>query len=246
MVRSFPDSMTKQEQFRQGMSDIFPVLVSAAPFGLVFGALAAEKGIPLGQIIAMSALMYAGASQMVALELWGFPPPFWTIVIAVLAVNFRHVLYSASLGRKMRHWSPSRRFFGFGFLVDPVFALADARSSAHLSGAYYAGMTAVLYPLWIAASAIGALFGNLIDDPKVWGLDFILTAYFVVLVLGFRARPNATAVIIATSAVAVLVYFTLGPPWHVATGGFAGILAAAALVRPKAGGTGGETEKGVS
>lgn len=244
MTSAGTDSESWQAHFRQGMADIFPVLVSAAPFGIVFGALAAEKGIAFGQIIAMSALMYAGASQMVALELWAFPPPFWTIVIAVLAVNFRHVLYSASLGRKMRHWSPSRRFFGFGFLVDPVFALADARSSVHLSGAYYAGMTAVLYPLWIAASAVGALFGNLIDDPKVWGLDFILTAYFVVLVLGFRARPNAAAIIVATSVVAVLVYLTIGPPWHVASGGFAGILAAAALVKPRADGAGGETEEG--
>ena len=51
--------------------------------------------------------------------------------------------------------------------------------------------------------------------------------------MGFRARPNAFAVILATSAVAVLVYLTLGPPWHVASGGLAGILAAAALVKPK-------------
>ena len=217
------------------MTDIFPVLVSAAPFGLVFGALAAEKGIPFDQIVAMSALMYAGASQMVALELWGFPPPFWTILLAVLAVNFRHILYSASLGRKMRNWPVSRRFFGFGFMVDPVFALADAQSPAHLSGAYYAGMTVVLYPAWIISSAIGAIFGNLISNPQAWGLDFILAAYFTVLVMGFRARPNAFAIIIATSVVAVLVYLTLGPPWHVASGGLAGILAAAALVKPKHG-----------
>jgi len=227
------DSSTRKAHFRQGMTDILPVLVSAAPFGVVFGALAAEKGIPFDQILAMSGLMYAGASQMVALELWGFPPPFWTIVLAVLAVNFRHILYSASLGRKMRNWPVSRRFFGFGFMVDPVFALADAQSPTHLSGSYYAGMTVVLYPLWLVSTAIGALFGNLIRDPQVWGLDFILAAYFTVLVMGFRSRPNAFVIILATSLVAVLVYLTLGPPWHVASGGVAGILAAAALVKPK-------------
>ena len=233
MTKAPSDPSIKKAHFRQGMTDIFPVIVSAAPFGVVFGALAAEKGIPFDQIIAMSALMYAGASQMVALELWGFPPPFWTILLAVLAVNFRHILYSASLGRKMRNWPVSRRFFGFGFMVDPVFALADAQSPAHVSGSYYAGMTVVLYPAWIVSSAAGALFGNLISNPKVWGLDFILAAYFTVLVMGFRARPNAFAVILATSVVAVFVYLTLGPPWHVASGGLAGILAAAALIKPK-------------
>jgi 4-azaleucine resistance transporter AzlC len=215
------------------MTDIFPVLLSVVPFGLVFGALATEKGLAFDQIIVMSALMYAGASQMVAIELWGFPPAFWTIVFAVLAVNFRHILYSASLGRKMKDWPVSKRFFGFGFMVDPVFALADARSPNQISGAYYAGMTIILYPAWIIMSAIGALFGNLIRNPEVWGLDFVLAAYFTVLVLGFRTRRNAFAVILATSVVAVLVYLTIGAPWHVASGGFAGVLTAAALAKPK-------------
>ena len=230
-----PDSSTRQAHFRRGATDIFPVLFSAVPFGLVFGALAAEKGVAFDQVILMSALMYAGASQMVAVELWGFPPPFWTILIAVLAVNFRHVLYSASLGRKMKNWPITRRFFGFGFMVDPVFALADAQSPTHVSGAYYAGMTVALYPAWIVASAVGAVFGNLIQNPERWGLDFIIAAYFTVLVLGFRSRPNAFLVIVATSAVAVLVYLTIGPPWHVVNGGVAGILAAAALANPKSG-----------
>ena len=233
MARDQSDSTTRRVHFRKGITDIFPVLVSATPFGLVFGALAAEKGIAFDQIITMSALMFAGASQMVAIELWGFPPPFWTILFAVLAVNFRHILYSAALGRKMKNWPVSKRFFGFGFMVDPIFALADASSPSHVSGAYYAGMTVVLYPAWIISTGIGALFGNLIENPDFWGLDFILAAYFTVLVLSFRARPNAFAVVVATSSVAVLAFLTLGPPWHVASGGMAGVLTAAAMAKPK-------------
>ena len=219
--------------FRRGATDIVPIMISAGPFGLVYGALAAEKGIPFDQIMLMSALMYAGASQLVAVELWAFPPPFWTILVAVLAVNFRHVLYSAALGRKMKDWPITRRFFGFGFMVDPVYALADAQSRTHVSAAYYAGMTVVLYPAWIVSSAVGALFGNLIENPQAWGIDFVLTAYFTVLVLGFKARPNAFLIIVASTCVALIAYLTVGPPWHVASGGFAGILAAAALAKPK-------------
>ena len=223
----------RASHFRRGASDVLPLLFSVVPFGAVFGALAAEKGIPFDQVIMMSALMYAGASQMVAVELWGFPPAFWTILVSVLAVNFRHVLYSAALGRKMKNWPITRRFFGFGFMVDPVYALADSRFPTHVSGAYYAGMTVVLYPTWIVSSMVGAVFGNLIENPGRWGIDMVLTAYFTVLVLGFRARPNAALIVVASSLVALLVYLTIGPPWHVATGGFAGIVTAAVLAKPK-------------
>ncbi len=227
------DPSSRIQHFRRGATDIVPIMISAGPFGLVFGALAAEKGIPFDQIMLMSALMYAGASQMVAVELWAFPPPFWTILVAVLAVNFRHVLYSAALGRKMRGWPITRRFFGFGFMVDPVYALADAQSPTHLSGAYYAGMTVMLYPMWIISSAVGAIFGNRIENPESWGIDFVLVTYFTVLVLGFKGRPNAFVIIVASTVVALLVYLTIGAPWHVASGGFAGILTAAALAVPK-------------
>ena len=122
---------------------------------------------------------------------------------------------------------------GFVFMVDPVYALADAQSPSHVSGAYYAGMTVMLNPSWIVSSAVGALFGNRIENPETWGIDFVLVAYFTVLVLGFKARPNAFLIIVASTVIALLVYLTIGAPWHVASGGFAGILAAAALTRPK-------------
>ena len=49
----------------------------------------------------MSATVYAGASQMVGIELFGNKVPPWLIVLSIFAVNFRHVLYSASFGRHM-------------------------------------------------------------------------------------------------------------------------------------------------
>ena len=225
-MRSAPPT---RAEFRRGLRDIVPIMIATVPFGIVYGALAEKTGLSLGENLAMSGLVYAGASQFVALQFWAHPLPFWTIFLSVLAVNLRHVLYSAALGRKIGHWPPPARYAGFGLLVDPIFALAELRGGERPSAAYYFGIAVPLYLNWIAATAIGALFGNLITDPQAIGFDFVVTSYFIFLVVGFRKRPNALPVILASAAGSVLVFLTAGPPWHFAGGAVAGMSVAAML-----------------
>ncbi|MGQ7792535.1 AzlC family ABC transporter permease [Faunimonas sp. B44] len=210
-----------------------PIAVAASPFGMVFGALAAQRGMPFEEIMLMSMIVYAGASQFVALELWRFPLPVWTIILSVLAVNFRMVLYSAALGRKLREWPLAGRLGAFAFLTDPLYALAEM-AGPRLGAAYYFGMALLLYASWQAATALGALFGSLIEDPHAVGLDFVLTAYFTALLVGFRHRRNAVPVVVASAAAAVAVHALVGSPWHMGAGALAGIAVAAILAdRPR-------------
>ncbi len=217
--------------FRRGVRDIMPVMIGVVPFGLTYAVLAAEKGLSFNQIMLKSALMFAGASQFVALELWSFPPPFWPILLAVLAVNFRHVLYSATMGRKMRHWPAAGRLFGFFFLVDPNYAFVELKAGKKLSAGYYFGLSLPMYSGWLVITAIGAIFGEQIGDTRVYALDFVFAAYFTYIILGFRNRPNAYPVVIASAVGGLAAYFLIGPPWHIAIGASAGIVTAAALAR---------------
>jgi 4-azaleucine resistance transporter AzlC len=218
----------------QGARDIAPLMISTVPFGMVYGAFAAQQGLSLTENVLMSGLTYAGASQFVALELWAHPLPFWTIVAAVFAVNLRHVLYSAALGRKTTHWPPLTRYLGFAFLTDPTFALAELRGGPRLNAAYYFGLSLPLYVEWIASTALGALFGNLLGEPEKFGLDFVVTAYFLYLVVSFRKRPNAVTVIAASAIASLAAYLTAGSPWHIGAGALAGIGLAAVLARRSA------------
>jgi 4-azaleucine resistance transporter AzlC len=228
-MRDSASTPSFRASFGEGVRDILPVIAAASPFGLVFGALAAERGLSFVEIVLMSAVIYAGASQFAALELWVTPLPVLAILFAVLAVNFRHVLYSAALGRRMRHWPAGRRLAAFSLMVDPVYALSELKGGARLSGAYYAGLALPMYVSWVAATTVGAAFGGLIREPQAWGFDFVLTAYFLVLVTGFRARPNAGPIIAAAAGGAVAAHLVVGPPWHIGVGALVGIAVAAAL-----------------
>lgn len=208
-----------------------PVVLAAAPFGLLFGALAVENGFTTFEAVFMSATIYAGASQMVGIDLFGSNIAPWVVVLSIFAVNFRHVLYSATIGRQLSHWTPLQRYVGFFFLVDPQFAEAEQRveQGRRISFSWYMGLALPIYVFWVVNSWLGALFGSLIPDPHALGIDFLLPIYFLGLVMGFRKRPLWLPVVTVSAIASIVAYRTIGSPWHVSVGALAGVLLGALL-----------------
>lgn len=235
-----------RDDFREGMRGGFPVIMAASPFGALFGALAVDNGFSIADAVFMSAAVYAGASQMVGIELFGNHVQPWLIVLSVFAVNFRHVLYSASLAKHLRHFTPVQKFFAFFLLIDPQYAESERRAERGLpvTFSWYLGFALVIYFLWLVTTAIGAIFGQMIGDPKAIGLDVLLPIYFLGLVLGFRKRDRFLPVV-ATSAVAsVAAMHFVGSPWHVSIGALAGVLLAACLPGDRTAKQSGAVEQG--
>lgn len=217
----------QQGEVAAALSEVLPVLIAIVPFGMVFGALAIDAGLTAFQAMGFSAAIYAGASQLVILQLVALGTPLWSILVAVVALNFRHVLYSASLGRKLGRFNTGEKAFAFYLLVDPTFAAAEERAAHRtLTKRFYFTYAAVLYVVWLASTYGGIVFGKLIGDQRAIGLDVLLPIYFLALTLGFRRRDGFLTVLAVSAITSVAVYLTLGSPWHVTLGGLAGILAA--------------------
>ena len=212
-----------------------PVVVASAPFAILFGALAVDNGFTVAEAVVMSALIYGGASQMVGLELFGQNIAPWLVVASIFAVNFRHVLYSASIGRRLAHWPLWQQAVGYFVLTDPQFAEAErkAESGEKVGFAWYMGMGLAIYVCWVIESGLGAMFGKLIPDTHALGIDFLLPIYFLGLVMSFRKRPLWLPVVLVSGVAAVIAYKTIGSPWHVSVGAAAGIILGA-IVAPDA------------
>lgn len=211
-----------------------PIVLSAAPFGALFGAVAVQNGQTVFEAALMSATVFAGASQLVGLELFGHHVEPWLIILSIFAVNFRHILYSAALTRFIGHFTPMQKFLTFFLLTDPQFAESVKRGETGrgVTFSWYFGMGAAIYVPWVVITTIGAGLGNLIHDPKVIGLDVLLPIYFLGLVFGFRKRGNFLPVAITAALGSILAYRYIGSPWHVSVGALAGILVAALMPIP--------------
>ena len=232
MDQSSPFATTYRREIKAGLRDIAPIVVAAVPISLLFGAVAAAKGLSPLEVTVMSALVFAGGAQFAAIESWIHPAPILTLAFATLLINARHVLMGASLSPKVR-MSRVQKFLSFFFLTDEAWALSERRALERpVTAAYWAIMGVVLWANWTVFSSIGAILGSFLGDPVRIGADFAFTALFIGLVAGF-GRSRVTLVTVAVSAgVAALVHYFIGAPWHVASGALAGI-AAAYLAAPQ-------------
>ncbi len=69
----------------RGMIDIWPLALSAFAYGVAFGALASQAGLSRFAAVLMSALVFGGSAQMVSLQVWADPVPFFAVWMATMA-----------------------------------------------------------------------------------------------------------------------------------------------------------------
>ncbi len=229
-------SLELSDEIRDALRRGIAVAISAAPFAVLFGAVAVDNGLTIAEAALMSAVVYAGASQLVGVELFNHNVAPWLIILSVFAVNFRHVLYSAAIARHIRHFTLGQKLAGFFLLIDPLFAETERRGDAgvRVSFAWYMTLGFSVYIPWLILTVLGGVLGNLIGDPKAIGIDVLLPIYFMGLVLGFRSRANWLPVVAASGVGSVVALHFVGSPWHVSLGAMVGI-AVAALLPPDGG-----------
>lgn len=219
--------MTWRTEFVEGLKAISPIIVAAMPIGLVFGAVAASKGLSPLEVTLMSAMVFAGGSQFVAMDIWTHPASWTALGFAALLVNIRHVLMGASIGRKMEAFKPWQKYLGVLVMADENWAMAEARATRHkLTPAFWAGLALLFYLNWVICSLVGALLGAFLGDPAVIGLDFAFPAVFIVLVMGFWKGPATGMVLAASAGAAILVHHFVPGAWYIAAGAAAGLAAA--------------------
>lgn len=188
--------------FWEGVRDGTPFIVMVGPFALLFGVVAAELGLSMGETLGFSALVIAGAAQFATLELLDAGAPVSVAVGTGLAVNLRMALYSASLVPYLGRAPLRHRAWVAYALVDQVYALALLRfqgreeSQAARLG-YYAGAAAPICGIWILACALGAQAQSTV--AAVPGLDFAVPLTFLAMVTPMlKDRPSAAAAVVAT------------------------------------------------
>lgn len=197
-------------------------------YGLAFGLLADQAGLALGVALAMSALVYSGSAQLVALQAWGDPVPVLTVCAAILAINSRYILVGASLRPWLAGLPPHKTYLTLFFLAEANWAPAmrEYRSGGR-DAAFLLGSGALMYAAWVSSTGIGHALGRAVDDPRKIGLDFLLPAFFAMMAVAlWRGRHDILPFGVA-AVVALLVDRLAGGHWYILAGGIAGSLAAA-------------------
>lgn len=179
-----------------GARACIPLAPGVLLFGMVCGAAAAGVGLTPGQSFALSWLVFAGSSQIVATQLFAAGAPGWVVVLTGWVVNLRFMMYSATLAQHFRGTTRLERWLAGYLLTDQAFAVTLARV---LDGRrdipwFFLGIAATLWVFWQVASLAGIFLGALV--PASWSIDFVVALTFIgVLAPLLRDRAMAAAAV---------------------------------------------------
>ncbi|WP_405217392.1 AzlC family ABC transporter permease [Agrococcus sp. Ld7] len=172
--------------------------VATSAYGLSFGALAIASGLDLWQTVVLSLLMFSGGSQFAFIGVAASGGALAGVASAAM-LGLRNGLYGMSMRRVLQ---PRMAMVPLTAHVtideSTAVALAQTSPAAQRVGFWVTGIG--IYLGWNLATLAGALLGDLLGDPKQWGLDAAAAAAFVGL-LWPRLRTRQAVAVAAASAV---------------------------------------------
>lgn len=222
--------MLRDPSFRSGLRDGGVLVPAVVLFGVAFGALAVEAGLPRWLAVLASLIVVSGAAQfaLVGLLAGGAGP----VLVATTGLALRHVPMSARLAALVGPRPLLQRAALAWVLVDETFGLTITAAGRGVAepARYKAGADLALYTTWVASTAVGALAGGRVD-PETWGA----TVFFPLMFLALAAPlvQGRRAWIVAGLAVAAALASTVLLPeaWRV-TGAAAAAAGAGTLLPP--------------
>ena len=116
-----------RREFLAGCRDEAPLLLGVAPFGMIYGIAALAAGVPAWLAQLASAVVFAGAAQLVIVQMLAAGAGFVPIALTSGLLNLRHVLYSASMAEYVRHLPRRWRLLLAYVLTDEAYAVAVLR-----------------------------------------------------------------------------------------------------------------------
>ncbi|MCX7150501.1 MAG: AzlC family ABC transporter permease [Rhodocyclales bacterium] len=203
--------MTHTQAFSLGLRSVMPMLLGVAPFGVIYGVVALQSGVPALAAMAMSSIVFAGSAQFLLAQLVGAGAPLLLAAGAVGLVNLRHALYSASVAPVLAHLPRRWKILLAYLLTDEAYAaaiphlMAVQPNSPHAAQAHWIlfGSGIGLWAGWQLATLAGVLLGAQL--PSNLGLEFALPLTFIAIVVPMIDSRARFAAALAAGAVAVVL-----------------------------------------
>ena len=159
---------------------------------------------------AMSSIVYAGSMQYVAVDLLSVGASFVYTALMTLTVNARHLFYSISMLDKYKGTGMAKPFLIFGLTDETYSLLCTQELPEGISKKWvYLFISLLNHFYWITGSCLGSVLGGLVPQQYMRGIDFSMTALFVVIFIEqwLTAKNHTVSLIgVAVSVVCLLIF----------------------------------------
>jgi len=203
-------SVSARTAFWDGVRAVAPLFLGVLPFGAIAGAAAVSVGLDAAPALALSVIVFAGASQLAMLELLSQNAPWFVILATAMAINARFTIYSLSLAPRFQHLGRRAKALAAYLLTDQAYAVSivhyDRGAGPKAGKCFYFGAAASLWVVWLAGTALGVGFGAEAAARGPFQFAVPLT-FLALLVPSLKNRPTVFAA--AVSGLTVLALHAL-------------------------------------
>ncbi|CAI7652239.1 unnamed protein product [Penicillium discolor] len=193
-------SMTaEREVWREALG----VVLATSAYGISFGALAVAAGLDVWQTCVLSLLMFTGGSQFAFVGVFtaGGLAALPSAIASAALLGVRNVAYGMRMSPVVGG-GPARRALAAHFTIDESTAVAIAQDDPRLRRVGFWVTGVGIFLGWNLTTLVGALVGDVLGDPKAWGLDAAAAAAFLALLWPRLRQRQAVAVGIAAAVIA--------------------------------------------
>ncbi len=191
------------KDFYYALRMTLPVMAGYVFLGMTFGLLAKSEGFAWWVPVLMSLVIYSGALEFAAVPLMGSFDPIGALLLGIM-LSARHLFYGIPMLKKYEGTKMAKPFLIFG-LTDETFSIlstAEPEDGVNPSK-FYVLVTLLDYIYWVSGTLVGAILGTAIN-LNLEGLDFVLTALFVVLFIEqMKTKSGILSGIVGVAASAV-------------------------------------------
>ena len=186
------------------------ISVATGLYGISYGALGIAAGLNPWQVVALSLLMFTGGSQFAFIGVVAGGGGPGAAFGAATLLGVRNAVYGMQVKAMLRPRG-LKKFVAAQVTIDESTATAAGQGdpAEQKLGFWVAGIG--VYLLWNVFTVVGALLGDALGDPKVWGLDGAAVAAFLGL-LWPRLKSAEPIAIASVCALATVLAIPLVPP----------------------------------
>jgi predicted branched-subunit amino acid permease len=193
--------------FLSGFKSMLPITPGIVPFGAVMGTVCADAHLSFAQSFFMNIFVFAGASQLAAVDLMTRNTPVLIVLFTGLIINLRFLLYSAAMSPVVQKSKFLTKFVCAYCLTDQTYAAMSANESKfknhHEAIIFYFGSSLCMTLVWHSSVICGFIFGNFASHS--WNLDYAISLSFIALVMPTLKNKNYLFVAIFSGVLSILL-----------------------------------------
>lgn len=179
----------RKKEYFDGVKSALPVILGFVPVGIAYAVMAHDAGFSVLETVMMSLLVFAGASQMMAVGMYAQGAGLVAIITAAFIINLRHVIMSTCVFNRMGNTPLALRIISSAGVTDETFAIFTTSDEKRCTPAFFLGLVSVAYLSWAAGSLIGALASGALPPLVSASLGIAMHAMFIGLLVPRKTCP---------------------------------------------------------